>query len=147
MLSNPTRFGLIACRYLVWGWRNNVWITTSDIADRYSINVRALSPALQRLVRSGLLRSRRGRTSSGFMLSRSPEEITMLDVMRSLDGELHIDCCKTIFPGVRCTSDTSECRVCGLFRGLLEKLRAELASVTLADHAATEDFANITEKD
>ena len=73
MLSNPTRFGLIACRYLVWGWRNSVWITTSDIADRYSINVRALSPALQRLVRSGLLRSRRGRTSSGFMLSRSPE--------------------------------------------------------------------------
>lgn len=81
MLSNSTRFGLIACRYLVWGWRNNVWITTSDIADRYSINVRALSPALQRLVRSGLLRSRRGRTSPGFMLSRSPEEITMLDVM------------------------------------------------------------------
>ena len=147
MLSNPTRFGLIACRYLVWGWRNSVWITTSDIADRYSINVRALSPALQRLVRSGLLRSRRGRTSSGFMLSRSPEEITMLDVMRSHDGELHIDCCKTIFSGVRCTSDTSECRVCGLFRGMLEKLRAELASVTLADHAATESFIGITEKD
>ena len=26
MLSNPTRYGLIACRYLVWGWHNNVWL-------------------------------------------------------------------------------------------------------------------------
>ena len=65
----------------------------------------------------------------------------MLDVMRSLDGELHIDCCKTILSGIRCTSDTSECRVCGLFRGMLEKLRAELASITLVAHAATEDFS------
>lgn len=55
MLSNPTRYGLIACRYLVWGWHNNVWLNALEIAERYRINVRALSPALRRLVMAGIL--------------------------------------------------------------------------------------------
>ena len=53
MLSNPTRYGLIACRYLVWGWHNNVWLNAPEIAERYRMNVRALSPALRRLVMAG----------------------------------------------------------------------------------------------
>ena len=80
MLSNPTRYGLIACRYLVWGWHNNVWLNAPEIAARYSINVRALSPALRRLVMAGILRSQCGGTRPGFMLSRAPEEVTMLEV-------------------------------------------------------------------
>ena len=43
MLSNPTRYGLIACRYLVWGWHNNVWLNAPEIAARYHMNVRALA--------------------------------------------------------------------------------------------------------
>lgn len=80
MLSNPTRYGLIACRYLVWGWHNNVWLNAPEIAARYHMNVRALSPALRRLVMAGILRSQCGGTRPGFMLSRAPEEVTMLEV-------------------------------------------------------------------
>lgn len=75
MLSNPTRYGLIACRYLVWGWHNNVWLNAPEIAARYHMNVRALSPALRRLVMAGILRSQCGGTRPGFMLSRAPEEV------------------------------------------------------------------------
>lgn len=53
MLTNPTRYGLIACRYLAWGWHYGVWLNAPEIADRYRINVRALSPALLRLVQAG----------------------------------------------------------------------------------------------
>ena len=54
MLTNPTRYGLIACRYLAWGWHYGVWLNAPEIAERYRINVRALSPALLRLVQAGI---------------------------------------------------------------------------------------------
>ena len=91
MLSNPTRYGLIACRYLVWGWHNNVWLNAPEIAARYHMNVRALSPALRRLVMAGILRSQCGGTRPGFMLSRAPEEVTMLEVVRALEGNFRMD--------------------------------------------------------
>ena len=140
MLTNPTRYGLIACRYLVWGWHNDTWLTAPDIAERYGMNVRALSPALQRLVMAGILRSRRGGTRPGFMLSRNPEEVTMHEVMRALEGEYRIDCCRSILPGIRCSCETGSCRVCGLFRGMLDDLRQRLSGVSLEEHAAVEEF-------
>ena len=141
MLTNPTRYALIALRYLTWGWHNNVVLASTEIAERYGINVRALSPALQRLVTAGVLRSRRGGSKAGYMLSRNPSEITMLEVLRPLEGEYHIDCCRTLFPGVRCASDTQNCRICRLFSGILGDLRTRLSGVTLEEHAATEDFS------
>ena len=141
MLTNPTRYGLIACRYLVWGWHNGLWLTAPDIAERYGMNVRALSPALQQLVRAGVLRSRRGGTRPGFLLSRAPEKITMLEVMRALEGEYHIDCCRSVLPGIRCSCCSSDCRICGLFRDMLDDLRSRLSSLSLEDHASTEDFS------
>ena len=141
MLTNPTRYGLIACRYLVWGWHNGVWLTGPEIAERYRMNVRALSPALQRLVMAGILRSRRGGTKPGFMLSRPPEEVTMLEVVRALEGNFRMDCCRTVLPDIRCSCETDCCRVCGVFRDMLDDLRRRLSGVSLEDHAATERFS------
>ena len=143
MLTNPTRYALIALRYLTWGWHNNMVLASTEIAERYGINVRALSPALQRLVTAGVLRSRRGGSKAGYVLARDPAEITMLDVLRSLEGEYHIDCCRTVFPGVRCVSDTANCRVCRVFGDILGDLRTRLSAVTLEEHAATEDFSDV----
>lgn len=100
MLTNPTRYGLIACRYLVWGWHNGVWLNAPEIAERYRMNVRALSPALRRLVLAGILRSQCGGTRPGFMLSRPPEEVTMLEVVRALEGNFRMDCCRTVLSSV-----------------------------------------------
>ena len=141
MLSNPTRYGLIACRYLVWGWHNNVWLNAPEIAARYHMNVRALSPALRRLVMAGILRSQCGGTRPGFMLSRAPEEVTMLEVVRALEGNFRMDCCRTVLPCVQCSCETDSCRVCGVFRDMLDELRSRLSSVSLEDHAATEEFS------
>ena len=143
MLSNPTRYGLIACRYLVWGWHNNVWLNAPEIAERYRINVRALSPALRQLVMAGILRSQCGGTRPGFMLSRAPEEVTMLEVVRALEGNFRMDCCRTVLPCVQCSCTEDNCRVCGVFRGILDELRDRLSRMSLEDHAATEDFLRV----
>ena len=94
MLTNPTRYGLIACRYLAWGWHYGVWLNAPEIAERYRINVRALSPALLRLVQAGILYSRVGGPKPGYMLSRDPAEIPMLEVVRALEGTFRMDCCR-----------------------------------------------------
>lgn len=141
MLSNPTRYGLIACRYLAWGWHNRTWLTAPDIAERYNMNVRALSPALRRLVMTGILRSQCGGTRPGFMLSRAPEEVTMLEVVRALEGNFRMDCCRTVLPYVQCSCTEDNCRVCGVFRRILDELRDRLSHMSLEDHAATEEFS------
>ena len=143
MLTNSTRYALIALRYFVWGWHNNVVLSSTDIADRYGMNVRALSPALLRLVTAGVLRSRRGGSKAGYVLARDPAEITMLDVLRPLEGAYHIDCCRNVLPGIRCTNSTEECRVCRVFGGILGDLRTRLSGVTLEEHASTEDFSGL----
>lgn len=71
MLTNPTRYGLIACRYLAWGWHYGVWLNAPEIAERYRINVRALSPALLRLVQAGILHSRVGGPKPGYICSHA----------------------------------------------------------------------------
>ena len=141
MLTNPTRYGLIACRYLVWGWHNGIWLNAPEIAERYRINVRALSPALRRLVMAGVLRSQCGGTRPGFMLSRDPAEVTMLEVVRALEGNFRMDCCRMVLPNVQCTCETDNCRVCGVFRDILDELRDRLSRMSLEDHAATEEFS------
>lgn len=141
MLSNPTRYGLIACRYLVWGWHNNVWLNAPEIAEHYRINVRALSPALRRLVMAGILRSQCGGTRPGFMLSRKPSDVTMLEVVRALEGNFRMDCCRAVLPNVQCSCTVDNCRVCGVFRGILDELRDRLSRMSLEDHAATENFS------
>lgn len=110
MLTNPTRYGLIACRYLAWGWHYGVWLNAPEIAERYRINVRALSPALLRLVQAGILHSRVGGPKPGYMLSRDPAEIPMLEVVRALEGTFRMDCCRTVLPNVQCQCEADNCR-------------------------------------
>ena len=110
MLTNPTRYGLIACRYLAWGWHYGVWLNAPEIAERYRINVRALSPALLRLVQAGILYSRVGGPKPGYMLSRDPAEIPMLEVVRALEGTFRMDCCRTSSVSAkRTTAGYAEC--------------------------------------
>lgn len=74
------------------------------------------------------------------MLSRAPEEVTMLEVVRALEGNFRMDCCRTVLSCVQCSCETDSCRVCGVFRDMLDELRSRLSSVSLEDYAATEEF-------
>ena len=54
MFLNSTRYGLIACRYLVRGYYEGVWLSAPEIAEHYGMNVRALTPSLRQLSRAGI---------------------------------------------------------------------------------------------
>jgi Rrf2 family protein len=70
-------------------------VTLNDIATRQSISVKYLWQVINPLKESGFLRATRG-AKGGYVLARPPEEITMLDVLTTLEGPVSILKCMTI---------------------------------------------------
>ena len=60
----------------------------------YGIPLPLLSKILQKLVKSGFLRSEHG-TNGGYKLARDPREITALEVIRTIDGPIFLTACFT----------------------------------------------------
>jgi Rrf2 family protein len=102
-----------------------------EIAERAHLPAPFLSKILRSLTTAGVLRSRRGR---GYQLARSPDRITLGDVLRAVEGHEAIwDRC--IFWREECDED----RPCPLhFRWAQLKpgIQDAMGSVTLADVAA-----------
>ena len=64
----------------------------AEIAEREQIPIRFLEVILGQLKGGGFVRSRRG-AEGGYMLARPPEEITVGEVMRYVDGPIApVDC-------------------------------------------------------
>jgi len=60
-------------------------VRVQDIAQRQAIPMKFLFQIMQILKRVDIVRSRRG-TEGGFILTRSPSQITVGDVIRAMDG-------------------------------------------------------------
>jgi Rrf2 family protein len=91
-LTKKADYGLIALKHLA-GVRPHS-ASAKDIADRYGIPVPVLSKVLQKLARSGFLASEHG-TNGGYRLSGDPRMISVLDVVRAIDGPVFLTGCFT----------------------------------------------------
>ena len=60
-----------------------------EIAERYGIPVELMAKVLQRLVRQDLLASHHG-TRGGYHLARSPERISVADIIEAIDGPVMV---------------------------------------------------------
>jgi len=69
--------------------------SAKDLAEAYGIPREALAKILQRLSKSGLLRSQHG-TNGGYTLARPAHTISALEVIRAIDGPLLITSCSTV---------------------------------------------------
>jgi len=65
--------------------RGQALVPIQDIAERQAIPQRYLEQVLLSLKRAGLLGSRRG-SSGGYHLTRAPEQISVGDVLRAVEG-------------------------------------------------------------
>lgn len=131
-----TRLGFIACGYLVKGYYENRYIPAPEIAGQYNMNVRALMPALRQLTRVGILRSRIGGNTPGFMFVKNPEEYTMYQILTALEGDAHFECCKELVPSLKCDCNNQfRCGVYSLFNGLVETESERLSAISMADYA------------
>jgi Rrf2 family protein len=120
----------------------------SEISERQLIPPSFLSKIFQNLSRAGLVNSSRG-TGGGFALTKDPHEITLLDVLEAIEGQISLNVCVT--NGNAC-GNQPVCAVhdvwCKAQDNLLEMLRSrtfgELAEANrkLAEEAAREPQAS-----
>jgi len=102
-LSKKSEYGLRALLELTLAY-GKTSLQRHDIADRQHIPVEFLEQILLALKRAGLLASRRG-MKGGYQLIKPPEDITVGQVIRILDGPL---------APIGCVSKTAyqKCRDC-----------------------------------
>ncbi|WP_248949946.1 RrF2 family transcriptional regulator [Rhodococcus opacus] len=101
---------------------------------------------LQSLARAGLVHPTEGR-DGGYILTRAPEAITVLDVVQAVDGtEPAFRCTEIRRQGVL-AAPPEQCRsACGIAKvmaGAEQAWRASLSGVTIADLGATIDLAGL----
>jgi len=87
----------------------------------------------QKLVRSGILRSAKGR-GGGFALARPQHEITLMDIVEAVEGPQSMDACVVGFE--RC-NDQMPCAQHDLYKPIRQRLKDYLRTTTLADMAAS----------
>lgn len=92
-----------------------------EVAEGAGIQLHVLEQLFAALKRTGILRSQRG-VRGGYAFGRPPREITVLDVVESVDGPLR--------PG-QPPADQSATEI--LFREAQERLAELLTGVTVAD--------------
>jgi len=125
-ISEAASLGMHALGYLAK--REDGPITSREVANRFEISEAHLAKVLQRLVKVELLRSVRG-PRGGFMLTRSPETVTLLEVFEAIEGRFEPSQC--LLSSAICDGDN-----CILGKIVVEAnnmLRTRLEETTLVD--------------
>jgi Rrf2 family protein len=92
-LTKKADYGLIALKHLAVNLARGS-SSAKEIADTYGIPLPLLSKILQKLSKAGFLRSEHG-TNGGYKLARGPEEITALEIIKTIDGPIFLTSCFT----------------------------------------------------
>ena len=104
-LSTKTRYGTRAIIDIAQNYENGSTML-KDIAARQSLSPKYLDHILSAMRRAGLIRNIRGK-GGGYILSKTPVNISVKDILEAVDGS---------FEPVECLSNTDLCDkvpVCG----------------------------------
>ncbi len=86
-LGQTTKYAFQTLAYLIRCHARDEWGNISDIAATYNIPRKYLEQVLLEMKNAGLLESKKGQ-GGGYKLARSPDEITLGQVVSSVQGEL-----------------------------------------------------------
>jgi Rrf2 family protein len=133
MLSHKSKYALKALIALSEEYGNGP-LLISEIARRQGIPRRFLEIILLELKMQGFLRSKKGK-GGGYELSRSPAQISVGKVMRTLEGPIAPLPCVSKIAYERCKDcpDEASCAVRILMKEVRDATAAILDSTTFAD--------------
>lgn len=149
-LSTKGEYGLLAC-YDLARYGGPGPVPLKAIAERQGISEAYLEQLVGALRRSGLVRSVRG-AQGGYTLGRSPEDITVGDVIRVLEGPIApVDCVAAEAAsasgpsgsaglagpaGTKTCCRSSSCAARFIWERLRDSMERVLDSISLADLVA-----------
>lgn len=100
-----------------------------EISEAKGISRQFLAKIFPDLIREGLVKSFRG-IQGGFMLAKSPSEITISNIIKAVRGSIAISKC--LHPDQQCKLEDS-CQVQDLWKRAQKKLMEVLDRTTIAD--------------
>lgn len=127
-LSTRSRYGTRLMLELALNYHKGS-IFLKDIAEEEEISEKYLSHLVIPLKASGLISSSRG-AHGGYQLAKSPEEITVREIVQALEGNLSpVECIKN--PSI--CHRFEHCATRGVWGMLDRKISETLEEITLAD--------------
>jgi Rrf2 family protein len=136
MLSSRAKYALRAALVLTEEAPSHRWISAQTIAERSDTPRKFLEAILVQLRDQGIIQSRRGPVG-GHRLLRLPEEVSVADVIRIIDGPIALTPCasRTRFGVCRDCKDIATCQLTDLMKRVRDAAAAVLEGCTLADLA------------
>ncbi|MDE6357109.1 MAG: Rrf2 family transcriptional regulator [Eubacteriales bacterium] len=135
-ISTRGRYGIKAMVDLAINSKDNKCVSLKSIAQRQGIPENYLEQLVAILKKADVIKSIRG-VQGGYILNRPPEDISVGDLLKILEGSLAlVDCVENKPPKnkKKCgTANCEECVVRGAWEIISEKLVETANSITLAD--------------
>lgn len=128
-LSTRSRYGLRALIDLAFHY-NDGPVPLREVAERQNLPENYLEHLMAALRRGGIIKSVRG-PSGGYYLNRAPQDITLGDIFRLLEGPIAPAECSASSEGT--CSSPSDCFVFSLWQELSDEINNVFDSKTLAD--------------
>lgn len=138
MLTSRAKYALRASVVLAELQPSAVWTSAADLAETAEVPRKFLEAILTQLREAGLVESRRG-PAGGHRLVGVAGDISVADVIRSIDGPLAMTPCAsaTAFRACDDCADVETCRLRYIMRAARDAAAAVLERHSLADILAT----------
>lgn len=128
-LSTKSRYGLRAMVKLALHYNQGA-IPLSKIAEEENISENYLEQIITLLKNANLVKSIRG-SQGGYILSKSPEEITVADILSVLEGPISlVDC---LNENIDNCSNKNKCVTRSVWKRINDNILSTAQSITLKD--------------
>lgn len=133
-ISTRGRYGIKAMVDLAMNAENEKCVSLKSIAQRQGIPENYLEQLMAVLKKASVVKSIRG-AQGGYMLNKNPEDISVGDLIKILEGSLAlVDCLENQPPKKRCgNANCGECVVKDAWGKISDKLAEAAHSISLKD--------------
>ncbi len=132
MLSKKAQYAIKALEYLANRYEQGP-VLISEIAEAKHIPIKFLENILLELRKADILQSKKGK-GGGYLLKASPEQTTIANVIRVIDGPIAMLPCVSLYFYKPCeTCEPDNCRIKALFAEARDAVLGVLEKKTLQD--------------
>lgn len=100
-LSSKTHYGLMACHILGKNYPNKS-VSASELESYISVSGKYIEQIMRMLSKRGIVNASRG-AQGGYYLAKSPDLITIGDIVRALEDDIEI---------IKCVKKDKQCKCC-----------------------------------
>ena len=129
VLRRNTDYGMRMMAALTEHFSDGQLISARQLANSCRFSYQLSSKILQKLHKAGLVSSGMG-PKGGFALSKQPSEITLMDIVKALQGEVRLNRC--LLGGDGCEFQ-ADCEINTKLSGLQLYIDGYLGGITLAE--------------